>query len=168
MAGDAGTELSKGGMKTKIEAGKIALAAGINMVITTGKVMNPLRAIADGSKVTWFLAGTDPVTARKRWIAGQLEPKGAVHIDAGAERALAQGRSLLPAGVLRVDGQFDRGDAVLIRASDGREIGRGLVAYARDDAEHIIGKRSGEIAAILGFSGRDELIHRDDMALSRI
>jgi len=168
MAGDAGTELSKGGMKTKIEAGKIALAAGINMVITTGKVMNPLRAIADGSKVTWFLAGTDPVTARKRWIAGQLEPRGAVHIDAGAERALALGRSLLPAGVLRVDGQFDRGDAVLIRASDGREIGRGLVAYARADAEHIIGKRSGEIAAILGFSGRDELIHRDDMALSRI
>ncbi len=168
MAGDAGTELSKGGMKTKVEAGKIALAAGTNMVITTGKVMNPLRAIGEGSLVTWFLAGTDPVTAKKRWIAGQLEPKGQLHIDAGAERALADGRSLLPAGVTRVDGTFDRGDAVIIRGADGREIGRGLIAYATADAERILGKRSSEIAAILGFVGRDELIHRDDMALSRI
>ena len=168
MAGDAGTELSKGGMKTKVEAGKIALAAGTNMVITTGTIMNPLRAIADGSRVTWFLAGTDPVTAKKRWIAGQLEPKGAAHIDGGAERALAAGKSLLPAGVTRVDGAFDRGDAVIIRGNDGREIGRGLIAYSKADADRIIGKRSGEIAAILGFSGRDELIHRDDMALSRI
>jgi glutamate 5-kinase len=168
MAGDAGTELSKGGMKTKVEAGKIALAAGTNMVITTGKVMNPLRAIGEGSTVTWFLAGTDPVTAKKRWIAGQLEPKGQLHIDAGAERALAAGKSLLPAGVTRVDGTFDRGDAVIIRAHDGREIGRGLVEYAKADAERIAGKRSSDIESILGFSGRDVLIHRDDMALSRI
>ncbi len=168
MAGDAGTELSKGGMKTKVEAGKIALAAGTNMVITTGKVMNPLQAISNGSTVTWFLAGTDPVTAKKRWIAGQLEPKGQVHIDAGAERALAAGKSLLPAGVTRVDGAFDRGDAVIIRGADGREIGRGLAAYGKADAERIAGKRSGEISDILGFSGRAELIHRDDMALSRI
>ena len=168
MAGDAGTELSKGGMKTKVEAGKIALAAGTNMVITTGKVMNPLRAIAEGSTVTWFLAGTDPVTAKKRWIAGQLEPKGQLHIDVGAERALAAGKSLLPAGVTRVEGTFDRGDAVIIRAHDGREIGRGLIAYGKADAERIAGKRSGEIEGILGFSGRDFLIHRDDMALSRI
>jgi glutamate 5-kinase len=167
MAGDAGTELSKGGMRTKVEAGKIALAAGTHMVVTTGKIMNPLAAITAGSTVTWFLAGTDPVTARKRWIAGQLEPKGVVHIDAGAERALAQGKSLLPAGVTRVEGTFDRGDAVLIRAPDGREIGRGLIAYCRADAERIRGKRSGEIAAILGFIGRDELVHRDDMALGR-
>ena len=168
MAGDAGTELSKGGMKTKVEAGKIALAAGTNMVITTGKIMNPLRAIGEGSTVTWFLAGTDPVTAKKRWIAGQLEPKGQLHIDAGAERALAAGKSLLPAGITRVDGTFDRGDAVIIRANDGREIGRGLVEYAKADAERIAGKRSSDIESILGFSGRDVLIHRDDMALSRI
>ena len=168
MAGDAGTELSKGGMKTKVEAGKIALAAGTNMVITTGKIMNPLRAIAEGSTVTWFLAGTDPVTAKKRWIAGQLEPKGQLHIDAGAERALAAGKSLLPAGVTRVDGNFDRGDAVIIRAHDGREIGRGLVEYAKADAERIAGKRSNDIESILGFSGRDVLVHRDHMALSRI
>ena len=168
MAGDAGTELSKGGMKTKVEAGKIALAAGTNMVITTGKVMHPLRAIGEGCTVTWFLAGTDPVTAKKRWIAGQLEPKGQLHIDSGAERALAAGKSLLPAGVTRVDGAFDRGDAVIIRARDGRELGRGLVAYSKGDAEKIAGRKSGEIEAILGFAGRAELVHRDDMALGRI
>lgn len=167
MAGDAGTELSKGGMKTKVEAGKIALAAGTNMVITTGKVMNPLRAIAEGAPVTWFLAKSDPVTAKKRWIAGQLEPAGQIVIDAGAEKALLSGKSLLPAGVVRIDGDFERGDAVLIRGSDGRELGRGLIAYGHEDARLIMGKRSGAIAAILGHEGRDTLIHRDDMALSR-
>ncbi len=167
MAGDAGTELSKGGMKTKVEAGKIALGAGTNMVIATGKVMHPLRAIAEGSKVTWFIAKSDPVTAKKRWIAGQLEPAGSLHIDAGAEKALLSGKSLLPAGVKRVDGDFDRGDAVIIRCADGRELGRGLAGYPKDEAARIIGKKSGEIAAILGYEGTPELIHRDDMALNR-
>ena len=166
MAGDAGSELSKGGMVTKIEAGKIALGSGADMVITSGKVMHPLRAIADGAPCTWFIAPTDPVAARKRWIAGNLEPRGAVEIDAGAEKALGSGKSLLPAGVRRLDGEFDRGDAVVIRGPGGRELGRGLVAYSRADAERIIGKRSSEIAAILGHEGRAELIHRDDMALS--
>jgi glutamate 5-kinase len=165
MAGDAGTELSKGGMKTKVEAGKIALAAGTHMVITSGKVLHPLKQIAQGAPATWFLAPSDPVAARKRWISGQLEPKGAVIVDAGAERALGQGKSLLPAGVVRVDGQFDRGDAVVIRTVDGRDLGRGLVAYARADADLIIGKKSADIAVALGHEGRDELIHRDDMAL---
>jgi glutamate 5-kinase len=167
MAGDAGTELSKGGMKTKIEAAKIALAAGTHMVITSGKIENPLAAIGAGAPCTWFLAPSDPLTAKKRWIAGQLEPKGQVYVDAGAEKALAAGKSLLPAGVARLQGSFDRGDAVIIRASDGRELGRGLVAYAKADAERIIGKKSSEIAAILGHSRCDELIHRDDMALHR-
>lgn len=167
MAGDAGTELSRGGMRTKIEAGRIALAAGTDMVIASGKVLHPLRALRDGAPCTWFLASSDPVTARKRWIAGQLEPRGVVVIDAGAERALLAGKSLLPAGVTRVDGHFDRGDAVIIRSSNGHEIGRGLIAYARADAERIIGRRSSEIAAILGYEGRSELIHRDDMALTR-
>lgn len=167
MAGDAGTELSKGGMKTKIAAGKIALAAGTNMVITTGKVLNPLKAIADGAKVTWFLAKSDPVTAKKRWIAGQLEPAGQLVIDTGAEKALLSGKSLLPAGVTRVEGDFDRGDAVVICGADGRELGRGLVAYGHADARRIIGKRSAEIEAILGYAGRVTLVHRDDMALSR-
>lgn len=167
MAGDAGTELSRGGMVTKIEAAKIALGSGTNMVISSGRVLNPLRALAEGAACTWFLAPSDPVAARKRWIAGNLESKGTVVVDAGAEKALASGKSLLPAGVRRVEGTFDRGDAVVIRAVDGRELGRGLVAYACADAQRIIGRKSGEIARILGYDGRAELIHRDDMALSR-
>jgi glutamate 5-kinase len=167
MAGAAGTELSRGGMVTKIEAGKIALSSGTDMVIALGKTMHPLRALSEGAPCTWFLAHSDPVTARKRWIAGQLEPKGSVEIDAGAETALLSGKSLLPAGVRRVDGAFERGDAVIIRAADGRELGRGLIAYARADAERIIGRKSGEITAILGHAGRTELVHRDDMVLSK-
>ncbi len=167
MAGDTGSELSRGGMKTKVEAAKIARAAGCDMVITSGKRMHPLRAIVEGAPCTWFLAPSDPVTARQRWISGQLEPKGTITIDAGAEKALHSGRSLLPAGVASVAGKFDRGDSVIIRNQDGRELGRGLVAYAKKDAERIIGKKTSEIAAILGFAGRDELIHRDDMALHR-
>jgi glutamate 5-kinase len=167
MAGSAGSELSRGGMVTKIEAGRIALASGAHMVITSGTIPHPLRALDHGAACTWFLAPSDPVTARKRWIAGQLEPKGHLTIDAGAERALLSGKSLLPAGVTRAEGTFERGDAVVIRAADGRELGRGLVAYARADAARIMGKKSGEIAAILGFEGRAELIHRDDMVLSR-
>src|SRR5262249_3586502 len=124
MAGGAGTELSRGGMVTKIEAGKIALSSGTNMVITLGKTMHPLRALSDGAACTWFLAHSGPVTARKRWIAGQVEPKGSVEIDAGAEKALLTGKSLRPAGVTRVDGTFGRGDAVVIRGPDGRELGR--------------------------------------------
>lgn len=165
MAGDAGTELSKGGMRTKVEAAKIALAAGTSMVITTGKVLHPLSAISAGAPSTWFLAPSDPVAARKRWIAGQLEPRGSVTIDAGAEKALASGKSLLPAGCTRVDGTFDRGDVIVIRAADGRELGRGLVGYPRDEAERILGRRSAEIEAILGHAGRSAFIHRDDMAL---
>jgi glutamate 5-kinase len=168
MAGDAGSELSSGGMKTKVEAAKIARAAGCDMVITSGKLMHPLRAIAEGAACTWFLAPSNPVTARQRWISGQLEPKGTITVDAGAEKALYSGRSLLPAGVASVAGAFDRGDSVIIRSHDGRELGRGLVAYAKKDAERIIGKKTSEISTILGFAGRDELIHRDDMALHRL
>ncbi len=167
MAGSAGTELSRGGMVTKLEAGKIALASGTNMVIASGKVEHPLRRLSENAPCTWFVARSDPVTARKRWIAGQLEPKGSLHVDAGAEKALFSGKSLLPAGVRKVDGTFERGDAVVIRGPDGREIGRGLVAYARDDAARIIGKKSGEIAAILGYEGRAALVHRDDMVLKK-
>lgn len=167
MAGSAGTELSRGGMVTKIEAAKIARAAGTHMVIASGHVLHPLSTFAEGGPCTWFIAPTDPLAARKRWIAGQLEPAGSVFVDAGAERALGQGKSLLPAGVSKIAGQFERGDAVVIRSNDGSELGRGLVAYAKTDAARIIGKRSGEIAGILGHKGRSELIHRDDMALNR-
>jgi glutamate 5-kinase len=168
MAGDAGSELSRGGMRTKVEAAKIARAAGCDMVIASGKRMHPLRAIAEAAPCTWFLAPSDPVTARQRWISGQLEPKGTIIVDAGAEKALFDGKSLLPAGVRAISGTFDRGEAVIIRSQDGRELGRGLIAYAKKDAERIIGKKTSEISAILGFAGRDELIHRDDMALHRL
>jgi glutamate 5-kinase len=166
MAGDPGSEFSKGGMRTKVEAAKIAMTSGTHMVIASGKPLHPLQTISSGAAVTWFLASSDPVAARKRWIAGQLEPRGIVEIDAGAEKALLAGKSLLPAGVKRVDGDFDRGDVVIIKGPTGRELGRGLVAYARADAEKIAGKRSADVEALLGQPGRTELIHRDDMALS--
>jgi glutamate 5-kinase len=167
MAGDVGSDLSRGGMVTKIEAAKIAVSGGTHMVIASGKVLNPLAALGTQGTGTWFPARQDPVTARKRWIAGTLEPKGAVIVDAGAAQALASGKSLLPAGVTRVEGSFEKGDAVFIRNGAGVEIGRGLTAYGHDDAKAIIGRKSSEIAEILGYFGRAELIHRDDMVLQR-
>jgi glutamate 5-kinase len=165
MAGPSGSELSRGGMLTKIEAGKIATAAGTHMVIASGRVMNPLQAIADGKPCTWFLTPANPVTARKKWIAGSLEPRGAIVIDAGAVRALRLGRSLLPAGVIRIEGTFDRGDAVIVRGPDGDEVGRGLIAYEAADAEKIKGRSSADVLLILGYTGRTEMIHRDDLVL---
>jgi glutamate 5-kinase len=165
MAGDAGSQLSRGGMRTKIEAGKIATTAGTHMVIASGHIDNPLRSVADGGPCTWFLTPANPVTARKKWIAGSLEPRGTLTVDAGAVAALRRGKSLLPAGVVRIDGAFSRGDAVVIRGPDGAEIGRGLIAYDADDAVKIRGKSSGDILLILGFAGRAEMIHRDDLVL---
>jgi glutamate 5-kinase len=165
MAGEAASDHARGGMRTKIEAGKIATSAGCHMVIASGHIDSPLNAIATGSRATWFTAAGNPVTSRKKWIAGSLEPKGTLTIDAGAAAALRRGKSLLPAGVIRVDGAFGRGDAVLIRGPDGAEIGRGLVAYDAEDAAKIVRKSSGDILLILGIEGRAEMIHRDDMVL---
>jgi glutamate 5-kinase len=167
MAGAAESELSRGGMRTKIEAAKIATSAGTHMLIASGKIDHPLQAIADGGPCTWFLTPANPVTARKRWIAGSLEPKGTLTIDAGAVAALRAGKSLLPAGVIRVDGQFARGDAVVVRGPDTHEIGRGLVAYDAENAEMIKGRSSSDAAQILGISGRAEMIHRDDLVVGR-
>ena len=165
MAGSSGSELARGGMLTKIEAGKIATTAGIHMVIASGRVNHPLRAIGDGAACTWFLTPANPVTARKKWIAGSLEPRGALTIDAGAVKALRGGKSLLPAGVIKVEGVFGRGDAVVVRGPDGHEVGRGLVAYDADDAEKIKGRSSADVLLILGYTGRTEMIHRDDLVL---
>jgi glutamate 5-kinase len=167
MAGDVGSELSKGGMVTKIEAAKIAVAAGTHMVIASGRVLHALEPLSRRGTGTWFIARQDPVAARKRWIAGTLEPRGAFTVDQGAAKALASGKSLLPAGVTRVEGSFERGDAVVIRNGEGIEIGRGLTAYDHEEANAIIGRKSGEIEEILGYFGRAELIHRDDMVLQR-
>jgi glutamate 5-kinase len=167
MAGAAGSGLSRGGMQTKIEAGKIATAAGTHMVIASGHLDHPLQAIERGARCTWFLTTGNPVTARKKWIAGSLEPKGTLTIDAGAVAALRRGNSLLPVGVVRIEGGFARGDAVIIRGPDGVEIGRGLCAYDAEDAQKIRGRSSNDIDAILGFSGRAAMIHRDDLVLGR-
>ena len=165
MAGVSASETARGGMVTKIEAGKIATTAGTQMVIASGRVPHPLKRIADGAPCTWFLTPANPVTARKKWIAGSLEPRGVLHIDAGAVRALRTGKSLLPAGVVKVEGTFGRGDAVIVRGPDGAEIGRGLVAYDATDAEQIKRRSSADVLSILGFAGRTEMIHRDDLVL---
>ena len=167
MAGAAPSELSRGGMQTKIEAAKIATTAGTHMVIGSGRVDHPLRAIASAAPSTWFLTPGNPVTSRKKWIAGSLEPKGTLTIDAGAVAALRRGNSLLPVGVIRVEGQFARGDAVIVRGPDGAEIGRGLVAYDAPDADKVKGRPSSDISLLLGIEGRAEMIHRDDLALGR-
>jgi glutamate 5-kinase len=165
MAGGPGSSHGSGGMRTKLEAGRIAMGAGCRMCIASGRVVRPISVLLGGGKATWFLPSATPGAARKQWIAGTLQPKGAVRVDAGAERALVAGRSLLPAGVTGVDGRFERGDAVSVLAADGRELARGLVAYAADEARLIAGKQSAGIAEVLGYSGRDEIIHRDDLVL---
>ncbi len=165
MAGAAGSELSRGGMKTKIDAAKIATSAGTMMVIASGKDLNPLKAIDDGARSTWFLAKSTPASARKAWIGGHLEPRGTLYLDAGAVAALAKGKSLLPAGVRKVDGEFTRGDAVKILDSHDHDIGRGLVAYDYTEAGMILGRNSREIEAIIGHPGRAEMVHRDDLVL---
>ena len=167
MAGASGSELSRGGMQTKIEAGKIATGGGTHMVIASGRIEHPLQAIGKGAACTWFLTPANPVTARKKWIAGSLEPKGTLVIDAGAVAALRRGKSLLPAGVIKVDGGFARGDAVIVRGPDGAEIGRGLVAYDAADAEQIKGRSSADILLILGFGGRAEMVHRDHLVVGQ-
>jgi glutamate 5-kinase len=167
MAGAAGSGLSRGGMQTKIEAAKIATGAGTHMVIASGHIEHPLDAIAKGARCTWFIAAGNPVTARKKWIVGSLEPRGTLFIDAGAVAALRRGNSLLPVGVARIEGDFARGDAVIIRGPDGTEVGRGLCAYDVGDAQKIRGRSSADIDAILGFSGRAEMIHRDNLVVGR-
>lgn len=163
MAGAAPTGYSSGGMVTKLAAARIAMAAGCSMVIAMGKKLRPLAAIEDGGSATWFIPSAEPLTARKRWIAGALNPMGVLTVDDGAAAALRTGKSLLPAGIVAIEGAFERGDAVVIRTRDGGEIGRGLSAYASAEARRIAGHKSGEIAAILGYRDRDEMIHRDDL-----
>jgi glutamate 5-kinase len=166
MAGGAASELSRGGMMTKIEAAKIATSGGATMIIANGLRDHPISAVIEGARCTWFLSPSTPVTARKRWIGGTLEPRGILTVDAGAESAMRAGKSLLPAGLRRVEGAFSRGDCVIVRGADGGEIARGLVAYDAVDAVQIAGRSTRDIEAILGYQGRKEVIHRDDLAFS--
>ncbi len=164
-AGGAASAFSRGGMATKIEAAKIAMNAGCAMVIARGNVLRPIEAVERGALCSWFISNSSPVLARKAWIGGVLEPKGVLHIDDGAAKALKSGKSLLPAGVMRIEGQFSRGDVVTIRDALGQELGRGLVAYDAHYAAQMLGNDSRKIAKILGFDGKHELIHRDDLVL---
>lgn len=161
MAGDEGSGLSRGGMKTKLMAARTATGAGCAMAITEGTGLRPLRALEQGAATTWFAAQGDPQGARKRWIAA-MKPKGEITVDAGAARALAQGKSLLPAGVTAVTGDFGRGDPVAIAGPDGA-LGKGLARYTSTEAGAISGRQSGDIEAVLGYPGRAALVHRDDM-----
>ena len=167
MAGAAPPGYSSGGMVTKLEAARIAVAAGCSMVIADGRRSHPLSAITEGARCTWFQAEIEPLTARKRWIAGSLKPMGRVTLDAGALAALERGKSLLPAGVTAVEGGFQRGDAVVVQDTAGREVARGLSAYSAADAQAILGHKSRDIERLLGYRGREELIHRDDLVLTR-
>ena len=167
MAGAAASELSRGGMRTKLDAGRIATTAGTAMIITAGDRLNPLAAIDRGERHTYFAPADNPVRGYKTWIAGQLEPAGRLSVDAGAVRALLTGKSLLPAGVRLVSGDFARGDTVAILDPDGREVARGLVAYDAADALRIAGLKTDEIARVLGHEPRSAMVHRDDLVVSR-
>jgi len=165
MAGASVSGVGSGGMPTKLEAARIATAAGSHLCIASGRREHPLRAIEAGSECTWFPASGRPGRLRKQWIAGSLKPAGVLSVDAGAAAALARGKSLLPAGVVSVSGRFDRGDAVRVLGPGGAELARGLCAYSSEDARRILGHRTGELEGLLGYRGRDEMIHRDDLVL---
>jgi len=167
MAGGASNDMGSGGMHTKIAAAKIAVAAGCHLCIAKGAVQHPLQRIEEGARCTWFVPSSTPLATRKQWIAGTLRPAGAIVVDEGAVRALMGGTSLLPAGVTRAVGRFDRGDTVSILGPDGSEVARGISAYSDGDAARIIGRKSAEIEHVLGFRGRDEIVHRDDLVLLR-
>ena len=166
MAGAAKPGDGSGGMVTKLAAARICLGAGCHVVIADGTVLNPLARIEAGAPCTWFIPQATPRTARKRWIAGALNPAGSIGVDAGALAALGRGKSLLPAGVSAIEGDFERGDAVIVKDAQGTEVGRGISAYSAADARRIMGYKSGEIEGLLGYRGRDEMIHRDDLVLT--
>ena len=166
MADAARSADGSGGMVTKLAAARICLGAGCHVALCRGVLAHPLQALEDGALASWFIAAATPKAARKQWIAASLQPRGRLVIDAGAIAALGKGRSLLPAGVVSVSGHFERGDAVIVEDAEGRELARGLSAYSSVDAGRIAGHKSREIERLLGYRGRDEMIHRDDLVLS--
>ncbi|MFQ5562300.1 MAG: glutamate 5-kinase [Parvularculaceae bacterium] len=160
------SESGTGGMETKIEAAKIATAAGAAAIIAQGDRPHPIAALAEGARATFFKPRTSPERARRRWIGGRLKPAGAVHVDAGAVAALTRGASLLPAGVMRVEGNFAKGDAVAVYGPDAELLGHGLCAYDAGEARLILGRKSEDIETILGYRRQSAIIHRDDLALA--
>jgi glutamate 5-kinase len=166
MAGDAPAGYSSGGMVPTLAAARIAMGAGCRMVIAKGERMHPLAAVEAGAPCTWFVPPAEPRTARKAWIAGGLRPSGTLLVDDGAAAALRRGKSLLPAGVVAIEGEFERGDLVVVRHRGGGELARGLVAYSSGDGRRIARHKSVEIETLLGYRGRDEMIHRDDLVVT--
>jgi glutamate 5-kinase len=166
MGAGSASVMGSGGMATKIAAAKIAVGAGCRMCVALGRELHPVRRVQEGARCSWFYPSASPGTLRKQWIAGILKPAGEVFVDDGAAAALRRGKSLLPAGVARITGDFERGDALVVRDSAARELARGLSAYSSQDAERLRGRQSHEIEALLGYRGRDELIHRDDLVLT--
>ena len=165
MAGATVSIDGSGGVTTKLAAARIAMVAGACMIIADGTEAHPLRRLEEGAPCTWFLPDANPKSARKQWIAGSLKPAGVIVLDDGALNALRSGKSLLPAGVMQVEGEFQRGDAVIVNDTSGHEVARGLIAYSAADARQIKGYKTSEIEALLGYRGRDEMIHRDDLVL---
>tara|TARA_Y100000996_G_scaffold111205_1_gene82264 strand:+ start:698 stop:1807 length:1110 start_codon:yes stop_codon:yes gene_type:complete len=165
MVGDSISELGKGGMKTKISAAKTAMAAGCHMAITNGTINNPIKALFKKRPCTWFKPSRTPLASRKQWIVGTMKPIGTVIIDEGALIALKKGSSLLPAGIIKVSGEFLRGDVVSVLSQENEKIGLGLAGYSSNDTNKIMGHKSNEIAEILNYSYREEFIHKDDLVL---
>lgn len=165
MGGDAASGLSSGGMRTKLEAASMTMAAGCHMVIAKGDVQHPLQQLIAGDRASWFIAATKPQLARKHWIATSVQSRGAVIVDEGAEAALKKGKSLLPAGVKKIEGQFERGDTITVKSHLGVILARGIAGYDSMEAARIMGHKTSAIEALLGYAGRDTLIHRDDLAM---
>lgn len=165
MAGKSSSTEGSGGMITKLQAARISMNAGTKMVITDGRKLNPITLLEKTNAGTWFIPNQNPMAARKNWIANALKPMGKITVDNGAIKALSLGKSLLPAGVTNIKGDFQKGDAVVLESPKGIELARGLTAYSSADAIRIQGHKTNEIETLLGYRGRDELIHRDDMVL---
>ncbi len=165
MGGDAASDLSNGGMRTKLEAASMATAAGCHMVIANGTGLHALQNLIDGGRATWFMAATKPQLARKHWIASSVQARGAVVVDDGAAAALSKGKSLLPAGVKRIEGSFERGDTIAVKSLTGNLLARGIAGYDSAESAKIMGQKTAAIEGILGYAGRDTLIHRDDLAM---
>ena len=168
MAGPSRSDIGSGGMRTKIEAAKIATAAGCSVIIASGGSGRILSELDDPSiRCTWFAAQQSPVAARKRWIGSNLRLDGSLVLDTGAHQALLGGKSLLPAGVIRAIGHFDRGDAVTLISESGEKVGAGICAYSSADIDRIKGHKTSEIVSILGYVGREEVVHRKDLVLQK-
>jgi len=165
MAGETRSDIGSGGMATKVQAAKIATHAGCSTIIASGEQERPIKRLLEGARCTVFRAEGNPATARKQWLAGALQVPGVVVIDAGAVKALRNGKSLLPVGIVAVRGEFSRGDIVAVTDEQGAELGRGLAEYSSDEASRLSGCRSERIEGILGYRGRAVMVHRDELVL---